>query len=158
MRQERQNCSPDKSARRQRKRRRQKRRLRVDRGAAAYPDGLQAPRAAGQPATRRGAAGATGAARDTARVMDGHTCPPHRQRVTTRHAIIINSGAPRDARAAGQCARNSMGQRNRTMTPETLAFCGEGYDKKRRQLFIRTHNETLSVVAMCVNNPDCSPV
>jgi hypothetical protein len=29
---------------------------------------------------------------------------------------------------------------------------------KRRQLFIRTHNETLSVVAMCVNNPDCSPL
>jgi hypothetical protein len=27
--------------------------------------------------------------------------------------------------------------------------------QKRRQLFIRTHNETLSV-AMCVSNPDCS--
>jgi hypothetical protein len=26
------------------------------------------------------------------------------------------------------------------------------------QLFIRTHNETLSVVAMCVCNPDRSPV
>jgi hypothetical protein len=26
-----------------------------------------------------------------------------------------------------------------------------------RQLFIRSHNETLSVAAMCVNNPDCSP-
>jgi hypothetical protein len=26
--------------------------------------------------------------------------------------------------------------------------------KKRRQLFIRSHNETLSVVAMRVNNPD----
>ena len=25
------------------------------------------------------------------------------------------------------------------------------------QLFIRSHNETLSVVAMCVSNPDCSP-
>jgi len=27
---------------------------------------------------------------------------------------------------------------------------------KRRQLFISTHNETLSVVATCVGNPDCS--
>jgi hypothetical protein len=25
------------------------------------------------------------------------------------------------------------------------------------QLFIRVHNETLSVIAMCVSNPDCSP-
>jgi hypothetical protein len=30
--------------------------------------------------------------------------------------------------------------------------------KKRRQLFLRTHNETLSVVAMRVHNPDRSPV
>jgi len=30
--------------------------------------------------------------------------------------------------------------------------------QKRSQLFIRTHNETLSVVAMRVSNPDCSPV
>ena len=29
---------------------------------------------------------------------------------------------------------------------------------KRGQPFIRTHNETLSVAAMCVSNPDCSPV
>jgi hypothetical protein len=28
---------------------------------------------------------------------------------------------------------------------------------KRSQLFIRVNNETLSVVAMCVRNPDCSP-
>jgi hypothetical protein len=28
---------------------------------------------------------------------------------------------------------------------------------KRSQLFIRTHNETFSVVAMRVSNPDCSP-
>jgi len=28
---------------------------------------------------------------------------------------------------------------------------------KSRQLFIRTQNETLSVVAMCVSNPDRSP-
>jgi len=29
--------------------------------------------------------------------------------------------------------------------------------KKRSQLFIRTHNETLSVVAGCVSNPGRSP-
>jgi hypothetical protein len=29
--------------------------------------------------------------------------------------------------------------------------------QKRGQCFIRAHNETPSVVAMCVNNPDCSP-
>jgi len=30
--------------------------------------------------------------------------------------------------------------------------------EKRRQLFLRVHNKTLSVVAMCVCNPDRSPV
>jgi hypothetical protein len=30
--------------------------------------------------------------------------------------------------------------------------------QKRSQLFIRTHNEALNVVAMRVCNPDCSPV
>jgi hypothetical protein len=29
---------------------------------------------------------------------------------------------------------------------------------KRGQLFIRSHNVTLSVAAMCVSNEDCSPV
>jgi hypothetical protein len=29
--------------------------------------------------------------------------------------------------------------------------------EKRGQLFIRVHNETLSIVAMCVCNPDRSP-
>jgi hypothetical protein len=29
--------------------------------------------------------------------------------------------------------------------------------KKRSQLFIRPHNETLSIVAMCVHDPDCAP-
>ena len=28
---------------------------------------------------------------------------------------------------------------------------------KRSQLFIRSHNETLPVVTMCVHNPDRSP-
>jgi hypothetical protein len=28
--------------------------------------------------------------------------------------------------------------------------------QKRRQYFIRTHNETFSVAAMRVHNPDCS--
>jgi len=30
--------------------------------------------------------------------------------------------------------------------------------QKRSQLFIRTHNVTLSVAAMRVSNPDCSPL
>jgi hypothetical protein len=30
--------------------------------------------------------------------------------------------------------------------------------QKRRQLLIRTHNETLSVIAMCISNPDRSPL
>jgi hypothetical protein len=30
--------------------------------------------------------------------------------------------------------------------------------EKRRQFFIRVHNESLSVSAMCVGNPDRSPV
>jgi hypothetical protein len=30
--------------------------------------------------------------------------------------------------------------------------------QKRRQFFIRTHNETLSVATMRVSNPDRSPV
>src|SRR5439155_12293660 len=30
--------------------------------------------------------------------------------------------------------------------------------QKCSQLFIGTHNETLSVVAVCVSNPDCSPI
>jgi hypothetical protein len=30
--------------------------------------------------------------------------------------------------------------------------------QKRSQLFIRAHNETLSVVAMCVDNPDRAAV
>jgi hypothetical protein len=30
--------------------------------------------------------------------------------------------------------------------------------QKRGQLFIRTHNETLSVAAMRISNPDCSPI
>jgi hypothetical protein len=29
---------------------------------------------------------------------------------------------------------------------------------KRGQLFIRTHNEPLSVAAMCVSNPDRAPL
>ena len=30
--------------------------------------------------------------------------------------------------------------------------------KKRAELLVGLHNEALSVVAMCVCNPDCSPV
>jgi len=30
--------------------------------------------------------------------------------------------------------------------------------KKSHQNFIRAHDETVSVIAMCVSNPDCSSV
>ncbi len=30
--------------------------------------------------------------------------------------------------------------------------------QKRRQLFIRAHNEPLPVATVRINNPDCSPV
>jgi hypothetical protein len=30
--------------------------------------------------------------------------------------------------------------------------------QKRSQLFIRTHNETLSIAAVCVSNPDVRPL
>jgi hypothetical protein len=29
--------------------------------------------------------------------------------------------------------------------------------EKRSQFFIRSHNETLSIAAMCIGNPDCAP-
>jgi hypothetical protein len=30
--------------------------------------------------------------------------------------------------------------------------------QKRSQLFVGVHNEPLAIVAVCVNNPDCSPI
>jgi hypothetical protein len=30
--------------------------------------------------------------------------------------------------------------------------------EKRSQLFLRVHNEPLSIAAVCVCNPDCSPI
>src|SRR5712692_9061778 len=43
---------------------------------------------------------------------------------------------------------------------DTLMFCSNHRFKfeKRRQPFIRTHNEPLTVAAMRVSNEDCSPV
>jgi hypothetical protein len=43
--------------------------------------------------------------------------------------------------------------RQKTATPKRRFQFNE-----RPQLFIRMHNETLSVIAVCVCNPDCSPV
>jgi hypothetical protein len=37
------------------------------------------------------------------------------------------------------------------------ANCGFKF-QKRRQLFIRVHNEALMAATICVSNPDCSPV
>jgi hypothetical protein len=40
-----------------------------------------------------------------------------------------------------------------------LSGCGSCFQfQKYCQLFIRTHNETLSVIAMRISNPDRSPV
>jgi hypothetical protein len=39
------------------------------------------------------------------------------------------------------------------MTTAPFPYVDRSFElQKRRQLFIRTHNETLSVVAMCVSN------
>jgi hypothetical protein len=47
-----------------------------------------------------------------------------------------------------------------TLTTLTIGGAGLAQFKfdKRSQLFISTPNETLSVAAMRVSNPDCSPV
>jgi len=39
---------------------------------------------------------------------------------------------------------------------ERLSSCRFQFNK-RRQLFIRAHNETLSIIAVCINDPDRSP-
>jgi hypothetical protein len=45
------------------------------------------------------------------------------------------------------------------MTSEFAASANRGFEfDKRRQFFIGPHNETLSVVAMRISNPDRSPV
>jgi hypothetical protein len=50
-----------------------------------------------------------------------------------------------------------------SLLPARVRLPGGGANRhfqlqKRSQLFIRSHNETLSVAAMCVNDPDCSTV
>ena len=49
-----------------------------------------------------------------------------------------------------------------SLLPARVRLPGGGANRpfqfqKRSQLFICTHDETLSVIAMCVSNPDCSP-
>jgi hypothetical protein len=44
------------------------------------------------------------------------------------------------------------------LTSITVIACASFEVQKGSQLFLRTHNETLSVVAMRVSNPDRSPV
>jgi hypothetical protein len=48
----------------------------------------------------------------------------------------------------------SIPNRSSSKWPEHLMFKFQ----KRTQLFIRTHNETLPIAAMCVCDPDCSTV
>jgi hypothetical protein len=49
-------------------------------------------------------------------------------------------------------SRPVVNQTHRELVYRPLQF------HKRSQLFIRPHNDALSVAAMRVNNPDCSPV
>src|SRR5262249_21131979 len=59
--------------------------------------------------------------------------------------------APKDRASFGLSCPSTQAEK----TPNTKANRCFEFDK-RRQLFIRSHNETLSVVAVCVNNPHCS--
>jgi hypothetical protein len=49
-------------------------------------------------------------------------------------------------------ARSLQGQTHRELVNRPVHF------QKRGQLFIRVHNEPLSVAAVRVSNPDCSPL
>jgi len=42
--------------------------------------------------------------------------------------------------------------------PFLFALIWQPREHKRRQLFICTHDETLSVAAVRIDNPDCSPL
>jgi hypothetical protein len=57
-----------------------------------------------------------------------------------------------DRLSDAEFGRNLANLSNRFAASADLKF------HKRSQLFIRTYNETLSVVAVRVSNPDCSPV
>jgi hypothetical protein len=51
-----------------------------------------------------------------------------------------------------------FGRNLASLSSQFAASANRGFQlQKRGQLFIRPHNETLSVVAMRVNNPDRSP-
>jgi hypothetical protein len=48
-------------------------------------------------------------------------------------------------------------KKSRLLVKHNLASANRRFQfQKRSQLFIRAHNETLSVAAVCVSNPDCS--
>jgi hypothetical protein len=61
--------------------------------------------------------------------------------------IQIGLSTPSLAKTTPACQANSP-----------HAQIADSSSKNRRQLFIRSHNETLSVAAMRVSNPDGSPV
>ena len=48
--------------------------------------------------------------------------------------------------------RRRHGGRNNRLTQIALSSSTNAVS-----FFIRSHNETLSVIAMCVSNPDCAP-
>jgi hypothetical protein len=56
-------------------------------------------------------------------------------------------------------ATEEFGRNLASPSSQFAASANRGFQlQKRGQFFIRTHNETLSIVAMSVCNPDYSPV
>jgi hypothetical protein len=75
--------------------------------------------------------------------------------------------SPRDEEPSGRIVLRLIQIRLATPSFEKISTASQGNSAtpnrrfefhKRSQLFIRVHNETLSVVAMRVCNPNCSPV
>jgi hypothetical protein len=71
------------------------------------------------------------------------------------HRIEVPSADPRsDFRRGTECEKNYA-----SLSRQFAASADRRFEfHKRGQLFIRVHNETLSVVAVCVSNPDRSPI
>jgi hypothetical protein len=82
-------------------------------------------------------------------------------------ALILRFAGPEEAKnLAGQCpppdsgsfSNAEFGRNLASLSMQKPATPNRRFQfQKRRHLFIRTHNETLSVIAMRVSNPDCSP-
>ena len=104
----------------------------------------------------------------------GNHCPNFAPKRLFRR--IGSHGCPARSRSSAKIAKpktvdaflvRSTEEINHAGTPQPLScavlilrsviLCDSFKFDKRGQLFVRVHNETLSVVAMCVSNEDCSP-